>query len=110
MEQTRKNPLGREKIGALLARFAVPSIITMLVSALYNIVDQFFIGWSVGVLGNAAPQCRFPTDHHMHRSVAAVRHRRRDVCRACRGFYCCGVGRPVCNPGICTDEEGGGSP
>ena len=60
MEQTRENPLGREKIGALLARFAVPSIIAMLVSALYNIVDQFFIGWSVGMLGNAATNVAFP--------------------------------------------------
>lgn len=60
MEQTRENPLGREKIGALLARFAVPSIIALLVSALYNIVDQFFIGWSVGMLGNAATNVAFP--------------------------------------------------
>ena len=60
MEQTRENPLGREKIGALLARFAVPSIIAMLVSALYNIVDQFFIGGIVGMLGNEATNVAFP--------------------------------------------------
>ena len=44
----------------LLARFAIPSIIAMLVSALYNIVDQVFIGWSVGMLGNAATNVAFP--------------------------------------------------
>ena len=54
------NPLGEEKIGKLLRQFAVPSIIAMLVSAVYNIVDQFFIGQSVGPLGNAATNIAFP--------------------------------------------------
>ena len=44
MEERQINPLGAEPIGKLLARFAIPSIIAMLVSSLYNIVDQFFIG------------------------------------------------------------------
>ena len=47
-------------IGGLLRQFAVPSIIAMLVGALYNIVDQFFIGRSVGELGNAATNVAFP--------------------------------------------------
>ena len=59
-EKTRENPLGAEKISSLLARFAVPSIIAMLVSSLYNIVDQFFIGQSVGQNGNAATNISFP--------------------------------------------------
>lgn len=54
------NPLSDEKIGRLLRQFAVPSIIAMLVSAIYNIVDQFFIGQSVGPLGNAATNIAFP--------------------------------------------------
>ena len=54
------NPLGTLPINQLLARFAIPSIIAMLVSALYNIVDQFFIGRSVGMLGNAATNVAFP--------------------------------------------------
>lgn len=54
------NPLGEEKIGALLRKFAIPSIIAMLVSSLYNIVDQFFIGQSIGELGNAATNISFP--------------------------------------------------
>ncbi len=59
-EQYIKNPLGYEKISKLLKKYAVPSIIAMLVSALYNIVDQIFIGQGVGVLGNAATNIAFP--------------------------------------------------
>ena len=54
------NPLGWEKIPALLRQFAVPSIIAMVVSSLYNIVDQIFIGQGVGYLGNAATNVAFP--------------------------------------------------
>lgn len=54
------NPLGEQKINLLLLKFAVPSIIAMLVSSLYNIVDQFFIGQKVGELGNAATNISFP--------------------------------------------------
>jgi Na+-driven multidrug efflux pump len=55
-----KNPLGEKKVTSLLLEFAIPSIIAMLVSSLYNIVDQFFIGRSVGELGNAATNISFP--------------------------------------------------
>ncbi len=54
------NPLGTKPVGRLLGKFAVPSIIAMLVGAVYNIVDQFFIGNSVGGLGNAATNIAFP--------------------------------------------------
>ena len=54
------NPLGTAPIGPLLRKFAVPSIVAMLVGALYNIVDQFFIGQSIGELGNAATNVAFP--------------------------------------------------
>ena len=59
-EQIKVNPLGTKPINSLLQQFAIPSIIAMLVSALYNIVDQFFIGRSVGELGNAATNVAFP--------------------------------------------------
>ena len=59
-ENIIRNPLGEERTGKLLSQFAVPSIIAMLVSSLYNIVDQFFIGRSVGELGNAATNISFP--------------------------------------------------
>ena len=55
-----ENPLGAEPVSVLLRRFAVPSVIAMLVSALYNMVDQLFIGHSIGVLGNAATNVAFP--------------------------------------------------
>ena len=38
----------------LIAKYAVPSIISMLVGAVYNLTDQIFIGHVVGVVGNAA--------------------------------------------------------
>ena len=52
--------LGTEKIGKLLRAFAIPCIISMVVNALYNIVDQIFIGWGVGYLGNGATNIVFP--------------------------------------------------
>ena len=52
--------LGKEKIEKLLIRFSIPSIISMLVGALYNIVDQIFIGNGVGYLGNAATNVVYP--------------------------------------------------
>ncbi|MGM9974400.1 MAG: MATE family efflux transporter [Clostridiaceae bacterium] len=61
MEELKKsNPLETVPVNKLLRQFAIPSIIAMLVSALYNIVDQFFIGRSVGELGNAATNIAFP--------------------------------------------------
>lgn len=54
------NPLGCAPVGSLIAKFAIPAIISMLVNALYNIVDQIFIGQGVGMLGNAATNIAFP--------------------------------------------------
>lgn len=54
------NPLGVAPLGKLITKFAIPSIIAMLVSSLYNIVDQIFIGNYVGELGNAATNIAFP--------------------------------------------------
>lgn len=55
-----KNPLGYAPVGKLLLKFAVPAVISMLVNACYNIVDQIFIGRGVGYLGNAATTVAFP--------------------------------------------------
>lgn len=55
-----ENPLGYEKISKLLRGFAIPSITATLVSSLYNIVDQVFIGQGVGYLGNAATNVSYP--------------------------------------------------
>lgn len=56
----KENRLGTEPVNKLLIGFAIPSVIANLVSALYNIVDQIFIGQGVGYLGNAATNIAFP--------------------------------------------------
>ena len=58
--EEKQNPLGIEKIGTLLRKMAIPAIIANVVNALYNIVDQIFIGQGVGYLGNAATNIAFP--------------------------------------------------
>ncbi len=55
-----ENILGKEKIRKLLIKFSIPSIISLLVNSLYNIVDQIFIGRGVGYLGNGATNVVFP--------------------------------------------------
>ncbi len=54
------NPLGTERIGRLMVRYAIPSIISIVVNSLYNMVDQIFIGQGVGYLGNAATNIILP--------------------------------------------------
>jgi len=58
--QTQKF-LGEEKISKLMLKFSIPCVLSLLVSALYNIVDQIFIGNSeLSALGNAATGVVFP--------------------------------------------------
>lgn len=55
------NILGTEKISKLMFKFSVPCILSLLIGALYNIVDQIFIGNSeLSTLGNAATGAVFP--------------------------------------------------
>ena len=56
----KENILGTEKISSLIRKFSIPCIISMVVNALYNIVDQIFIGRGVGYLGNGATNVVFP--------------------------------------------------
>lgn len=56
----KQSPFATEPVGRLILRFAVPSVIALLVNSLYNIVDQIFIGWGVGYLGNGATNVVFP--------------------------------------------------
>ena len=58
--QPSVNYLGTESIYKLLPQFALPAILSGLVTAIYNIVDQIFIGRVVGILGNAATNIAFP--------------------------------------------------
>ncbi len=59
-EEIQKNPLGTEKVSRLIVSYSVPGIISMVVVALYNIVDQIFIGQAVGYVGNAATNIILP--------------------------------------------------
>ena len=52
--------LGTEKIGKLLFRYAVPAMIAMLASSLYNIVDRAFIGHGVGPMALSGLAVTFP--------------------------------------------------
>ena len=56
----QENPLGTKPVGSLLLEFSVPAILAVLVNAIYNVVDQIFIGQGVGYLGNAATTITFP--------------------------------------------------
>lgn len=62
MENENQSYLGREKIGKLMTKYAIPCIISLLVAALYNIVDQIFIANAdyLGSYGNAANTVVFP--------------------------------------------------
>ena len=59
-KETEKNPLASAPIGSLMMKYAIPSVVALVVNALYNIVDQVFIGWGVGTLGNSATNVVFP--------------------------------------------------
>lgn len=56
----KASPFATEPVGRLMARFAIPCVISLVVNSLYNIVDQIFIGWGVGYLGNGATNVVFP--------------------------------------------------
>lgn len=56
----KQNELAVKPIGKLVAKFAIPSVISLTVTALYNIVDQIFIGNKIGYLGNGATNVVFP--------------------------------------------------
>lgn len=60
MEEKLNTFLATEPVGRLMRKYAVPCIISLLVAALYNIVDQIFIGWGVGLEGNGATNAVFP--------------------------------------------------
>lgn len=64
MDGKENEYLGKEKISKLLLKFSVPCILAMLITSLYNIVDQIFIGHGttegLGAVGNAATSIVFP--------------------------------------------------
>jgi putative MATE family efflux protein len=60
METTQSSLMLKEPIRKLLPRFAIPSVVSLIISCLYNIVDQIFVGQGIGYLGNAATGIIFP--------------------------------------------------
>ena len=62
MNQKLNAFLETQPIGSLMVKYAVPSVISLLVAALYNIVDQIFIANAdyLGSYGNAANTVVFP--------------------------------------------------
>lgn len=60
IQEKNGHPMLTEPVTKLLPKFAIPAITANLVSALYNIVDQIFIGNKVGYYGNAATNVAFP--------------------------------------------------
>ncbi len=60
MNEKQNAALGTAPLGRLMLKFALPCTVSLLVGALYNIVDQIFIGWGVGYLGNGATNVVFP--------------------------------------------------
>ena len=60
MKETSNHYLAVTPVRQLMIKFTVPCIQSILVSSLYNIVDQIFIGWGVGYLGNGATNVVFP--------------------------------------------------
>lgn len=60
LQETGKSPFATQPVGKLILKFAIPCVIALVVNSLYNIVDQIFIGWGVGYLGNGATNVVFP--------------------------------------------------
>ena len=60
LNSERLNSFGSASIPKLVLQFSVPAIISMLVNALYNVVDRFFVGQGVGSLGIASITLCFP--------------------------------------------------
>ena len=53
-------PLATAPVGKLIWKFAIPGIISQVVNAVYNVVDQLFIGQGVGALALAVPNIALP--------------------------------------------------
>lgn len=60
MQEHANQFLAEQPVGKLMLKFSIPCVLSLLVSSLYNIVDQIFIGWGVGYLGNGATNVVFP--------------------------------------------------
>ncbi len=71
MEEQNNSFLATEKVGKLMSKYAFPCIISLLVGALYNIVDQIYIANAdyLGSFGNAANTVVFPLTELLSQSL-----------------------------------------
>ena len=60
MDQRTPTELGTERIGKLLMQYAIPAIIAMTASSLYNMIDSIFIGHGVGTMAISGLAITFP--------------------------------------------------
>lgn len=84
MNKVKKQPdLARDGLGGLMLRYSLPCVISLLVAALYNIVDQIFIANAtyLGSYGNAANTAVFPADGNR---ACGGGHDRRRLLRVCK--------------------------
>ena len=65
-ESTTENPLGTKPLGRLLFSLALPAIIANVFNALYNIVDQIFIGQGVRKLGKRQKEQFFRSQSRLY--------------------------------------------
>ncbi len=106
--------LGTERIGKLMQKYAIPCIISLLVGALYNIVDQIFIANGhpaeplrkaaacILVCGDLDSAFRFAKDYWIIDGAIAAQN----ICLAAQelglgavwlGLFCCSLRRPRCS-------------
>ena len=106
--------LGTERIGKLMQKYAIPCIISLLVGALYNIVDQIFItnghpaeplrkaAAGILVCGDLDRAFRFAKDYWVIDGAIAAQN----ICLAAQelwlgavwlGLFCCSLRRPRCS-------------
>ena len=71
-----ENPLGTAPVGSLITKFAIPAIISMLVSALYNIVDQIFIGQGRRNAWKRRHKYRISRNHYLYCCCTAPGNRK----------------------------------
>lgn len=58
--ETAANTLGTERVGRLMLKFGIPAIVALLINAIYNLADQVYIGFAIGMLGIEATNIAFP--------------------------------------------------
>ena len=72
MQEDRTRELETKGIGALLLMYALPSVVTQIISSVYNICDRIFIGQGVGALAIAGLAITMPVMNIIHAFGALI--------------------------------------